>query len=69
MALHQAIQRLLLLGSRWESLEPLEPVRMSAPPRRLQPIIAAIEMEHRRFDERAVRFGNRYRSGFGRSTC
>ena len=61
MALHQVIQRLLLLGIHWE---PLEPVRLSKPPQRLGPVITAIEMEHRRFDERAVRFGNRYRSGF-----
>jgi hypothetical protein len=61
MALHQVIQRLLLLGIHWE---PLEPVRLSKPPQRLGPVITAIEMEHRRFDERAVRFGNRYRSGY-----
>ena len=61
MALHQVIQRLLLLGIHWE---PLQPVRLSKPPRRLEPVITAIETEHRRFDERAVRFGNRYRSAF-----
>jgi hypothetical protein len=61
MALHQVIQRLLLLGIHWE---PPQPVRLSKPPQRLEPVITAIEMEHRRFDERAVRFGNRYRSGF-----
>src|SRR6201986_4264495 len=61
MALHQVIQRLLLLGIHWE---PLHRASLSKPPQRLEPVITAIEMEHRRFDERAVRFGNRYRSGF-----
>ena len=61
MPLHQVIQRLLLLGIH---LEPLQTARLSKPPQRLEPVITAIETEHRRFDERAVRFGNRYRSGF-----
>jgi hypothetical protein len=61
MPLHQVIQRLLLLGIHWE---PLQPARLSKPPQRLEPVITAIETEHRRFDERAVRFGNRYRSSF-----
>jgi hypothetical protein len=61
MALDQVIQRLLLLGMHWE---PLHPAPISKPPQRLEPVITAIEMENRRFDERATRFGNRYRSGF-----
>jgi hypothetical protein len=61
MGLHQIIQRLLLLGTHWE---PLQPARLSNPPQRLEPVITAIETEHRRFDQRAVRFGNRYHSGF-----
>jgi len=61
VALHQVIQRLLLLGVR---LEPVEPARTPQPPQLLAPLIAAIEPEHRRFDQRAVHFGNRYRSGF-----
>jgi hypothetical protein len=61
MALHQVIQNLLLLGIHWE---PREPVRVSKPPKRLEPVITAIELEQRRFEERAVRLGNRYRSGF-----
>lgn len=61
MALHQAIQRLLLLGVRLESFEPLPPVRV---PERLAPLVEAIEPEHRKFDQRALYYGHRYRSGF-----
>jgi hypothetical protein len=61
VALHQVIQRLLLLGVRLESFEPLPPPQ---PPERLLPLVAAIEPEHRRFDQRAVLYGHRYRSGF-----
>jgi hypothetical protein len=61
VALHQNIQRLLLLGIH---LEP--PARLPAPlpPQRLVPLIAAVAPAHREFDERAVHFGHRYRSGF-----
>jgi hypothetical protein len=61
MPLHQVIARLLLVGVRWE---PQPPAPVPNPPIRLQPLITAIGSEHRRFDERAIRFGNRYRSGF-----
>jgi len=61
VALHQAIQRLLLIGVRLESFPPLP--RVDAP-RRLGPLIAAVEAAHRRFDQRALDYGNRYRSGF-----
>jgi hypothetical protein len=61
MVLHQTIQRLLLLGARVESLPPAPPPR---PPERLLPLIAAIAPAHRAFDELAVHFGHRYRSGF-----
>jgi hypothetical protein len=64
VAFHQAIQRLLLLGA---DLEPPEPQRAHAPvppPRRLAPLIEAISTTHQRFNQRAVKFGNRYRSGF-----
>ena len=61
MPLHQVIARLLLVGVHWE---PQQPAPVPNPPKRLQPLITAIESEHRRFDERAIRFGNRYRSGF-----
>ena len=61
MALHQVIQRLLLIGAHIESLPPAsEP---QAPPA-LTPLIHAIDGAHQRFDERAVHFGHRYRSGF-----
>jgi hypothetical protein len=61
MALHQVIQRVLLIGAHIESLPPAsEP---QAPPA-LSPLIHAIDGAHQRFDERAVHFGHRYRSGF-----
>jgi hypothetical protein len=61
MALHQLIQRLLLTGAHLESLPP---ARTPHAPKELQPLIDAIAESHRRFDERALHFGHRYRSGF-----
>jgi hypothetical protein len=61
MALHQAIQGLLLVGVRLESFESLPPLK---PPERLMSLVEAVEPEHRKFDERALHFGHRYRSGF-----
>jgi len=61
MALHQTIQRLLLIGAHIESLPPApEPEA----PDRLKPLIEATADSHRRFDERAIYYGHRYRSGF-----
>ena len=61
MALHQVIQRLLLLGTQLESPGPSTPPR---PPERLAPLITAIEPEHEKFDRQALHYGHRYRSGF-----
>src|SRR5450631_2613416 len=61
MALHQFIQRLLLIGADVKSLPP--PATPQAPPA-LLPLIEAFADAHRRFDERAIHFGHRYRSGF-----
>lgn len=61
MPLDQVIQRLLLVGV---YREPEPPAPVAKPPKRLEPLIIAIESSHRRFDERAMRFGHRYRSGF-----
>src|SRR5665213_931518 len=61
MALHQLIQRLLLIGVHLESMPP---ARTPHAPKALQPLIDAIAESHRRFDERALHFGHRYRSGF-----
>ena len=61
MALHQIIQRLILLGARLESFGPRSPAQ---PPERLVPLVEAIEPEHQRFDQQAVHYGHRYRSGF-----
>lgn len=61
MALHQWIQRLLLVGVRLESFTEPPPVDL---PERLRPAVEAVRPEHRRFDDRAIHFGQRYRSGF-----
>lgn len=61
MALHQTIQRVLLIGAR---LQYPPPSPAPIPPARLVPFIEAITPEHQMFDERAVLFGHRYRSGF-----
>jgi hypothetical protein len=61
MALHQAIQGLLLLGAR---VETLPPPPAPHPPNLLLPLISAIAPAHQAFDERAVHYGHRYRSGY-----
>jgi hypothetical protein len=61
MALHQGIQRLLLVGVRLHTV-PAPPV--PRPPQRLTPLIAAIAPAHDAFDVRAIDYGNRYRSGY-----
>jgi hypothetical protein len=61
VALHQAIQRVLLIGAH---LTFPPPAAAPAAPARLKPLIEALEPAHRVFDERAVHFGHRYRSGF-----
>lgn len=61
MALHQSIQRLLLIGAHLKSLPPA-PVPQAPPA--LRQLIDAIAPAHRRFDERAIDYGHRYRSGF-----
>jgi len=61
MPLHQIIQRLLLIGVRLKlPAAPGEP----RPPPALAPLIDAIAPAHVEFDERALYFGHRYRSGF-----
>jgi hypothetical protein len=61
MALHQGIQRLLLVGARIETHAPPAAPR---PPALLLPLISALAPAHQAFDERAVYFGHRYRSGY-----
>ena len=61
MALHQHIQKVLLLGARLDT--PPAPPVPAAPPR-LQPLVAALAPAHAEFDAVAIRFGHRYRSGF-----
>jgi hypothetical protein len=61
MALHQIIQRILLIGAHIESLPP---PATPQPPAALLPLIQSIAGSHQRFDQRALHYGNRYRSGF-----
>ncbi|MES2149616.1 MAG: hypothetical protein V4508_07460 [Pseudomonadota bacterium] len=61
MAIHQAIQNLLLVGVR------MPPAVMPAKPelpRRLLPLIEAISPSQREYNAIAVKFGHRYRSAF-----
>jgi hypothetical protein len=61
MALHQVIQRVLLIGVKTETA-PAPP--QPQPPHRLLPLIESLAPAHRTFDQRAIHFGHRYRSGF-----
>jgi hypothetical protein len=61
MALHQRVQKLLLLGTRLET-PPAPPTPRA--PAALQPLIEAIAPTYRRYDAQAMVFGNRYRSGY-----
>jgi hypothetical protein len=61
LALHQNIQRLLLIGARLDT-PPAPPV--PEPPPRLRPLIESLAPAHAGVDARAIRFGHRYRSGF-----
>jgi hypothetical protein len=61
MALHQTIQRVLLVGVR---LQIPPPPSAASPPERLLPLIEALAPAHLMFDARAVHYGHRYRSGF-----
>lgn len=61
MALHQIIQKLLLIGAKLQT-PPAPPI--PDPPERLRPLIEALSQAHTEFDQRAIRLGHRYRSGF-----
>jgi hypothetical protein len=63
MALHQIIQRLLLIGAEIKTLPP-SALPQAPAPAALTPLIEAVADPHRQFDERAVHYGHRYRSGF-----
>ena len=61
IAFHQAMQKLLLLGTHLKMpTSPPEP----RPPPRLLPLIESLAGAHQRFDARAIHYGHRYRSGF-----
>jgi hypothetical protein len=61
VALHQWIERLLLIGVRLES-----PDRSPAapPPPALVPLVNELDPAYQTFNRRAMRYGRRYRSGF-----
>jgi hypothetical protein len=59
--LHRVVQKVLLYGVR---LERPPPPRAAEPPAQLKALIEAVQPEHRRFDQLALHFGDRYRSGF-----
>lgn len=61
MALHQGIQKFLLLGVRLERTPRPAPVPA---PERMVPLVTALRRAHGRFDDRAIEFGHRYRSGY-----
>jgi len=61
MALHQAIQKLLLIGAHLERLAPPSAPR---PPEALLPLIESIAPAQQAFDQQALHYGHRYRSGF-----
>jgi hypothetical protein len=61
MALHQLIQRLLLIGHHIDSAPPPP---LPQPPAALAPLIDAFTAAYRKFDLRAVGYGHRYRSGY-----
>lgn len=61
MAFHQALQRLLLTGIRLPATPP--PAKQQQPDA-LVPLIQAIAPAHRAFNERAMQYGDRYRSAF-----
>jgi hypothetical protein len=61
VALHQLIQRLLLIGVKLGT--PPAPSPPQAP-QRLLPLIESLAAAHRSFDRRAIHYGHRYRSGF-----
>ena len=61
MALHKAIQSVLLVGARL-AIPPAAPQPQA--PQRLLPLIEAVAPAHQAFDAQAVHFGHRYRSGF-----
>src|SRR5436305_1372496 len=61
MALHQLIQRLLLLGV---DFGPGQSPPVPPAPLALAPLIDSITAAHRGYDERAIQYGHRYRSGY-----
>jgi hypothetical protein len=61
MTFYQAVQRLLLVGVRFDAT-PASPTPV--PPPELDALLRIVEPAYRRCDARAVQFGDSYRSGF-----
>lgn len=61
MALHRTIHRLLLVGAHGPSSAAAP---APAAPAVLEPLIEIVAPVHGQFDQRAIHFGDRYRSGF-----
>lgn len=61
MNFYQIVQRIILFGMPFEH-GPAAPE--PTPPKELMPLFAIVAPAHRGFDVRAIRYGNRYRSGF-----
>ena len=61
MTFYQVVQRILLVGVRFDRTPAPPP---AVPPAELDALLRIIRPAHQRFDARAVSFGNRYRSGF-----
>lgn len=61
MALYQFVQGLLLVGA---NLNIPDAPPQPTPPGELQPLVTALSREHRRFDARAIHYGQCYRSGY-----
>lgn len=59
--LHRVVERILLYGT---PVSRAGASRMAPPPAAIQPLIEDLAPERRRYDERALYFGGRYRSGF-----
>jgi hypothetical protein len=62
VALHQWIERLLLVGVSLPASERRPPA--APPPQQLVPLIESLAAPFKRFNRQAMRYGRRYRSGF-----
>jgi hypothetical protein len=61
MNFYHIVQRIILVGVHFE---PAPSAPEPQPPKELAPLFEIVTPAHREFDARAIRYGNRYRSGF-----